>query len=150
MKMVGIKRGDQMQLSTRGRYGLKAMYELALHHGEGPTPLNEIAERQNVSESYLEQLFLTLRKDKLIKSVRGAYGGYLLDGEPEDITVGQVLRSLEGSMSPTKCLDETEKKCEQKSECATKFVWEKLKNSIDEVIDGISLADMIDIVDKKS
>lgn len=139
-----------MQLSTRGRYGLKAMYELALHHGEGPTALNEIAERQKISQSYLEQLFLTLRKDELIKSVRGAHGGYLLDREPKDITVGEVLRSLEGSMSPTKCLDTSNEDCNQNNECATRFIWEKLKNSIDEVIDGISLEDMMQMTENKS
>lgn len=132
-----------MKLSTKGRYGLMAMFQLALDHGQGPISLNVIAEKQQLSENYLEQLFANLRKDELINSVRGAHGGYMLSREPNDITVGQVLRSLEGSLSPADCIDE-EMNCTRADECATKLVLAKVKNSIDEVIDSISLQDMID------
>lgn len=138
-----------MKLSTRGRYGLKAIYELALHYGEGPIPLKEIAENQNLSESYLEQLFLALRKDKIIKSVRGAQGGYLLAREPKDITVGEVLRCLEGNIAPSACLDEDENiNCAELDQCITRFVWAEIKDSIEEVIDSITLEDMLQLDNK--
>ncbi len=131
-----------MKLSTRGRYGLKAIYELAAHYGDGPIPLKDIASSQKLSESYLEQLFLSLRKEDLIESVRGAQGGYMLSRAPEDITVGDVLRCLEGSMAPSACL-ESDSDCSQEEECITKYVWSEIKDSIDMVIDSISLRDML-------
>ena len=85
-----------MRLSTRGRYGLKAMYQLAIHYGEGPIPLKQIADKENLSENYLEQLVSQLRKEGLLTSVRGAQGGYMLAIPPREITVGNVLRVLEG------------------------------------------------------
>lgn len=122
-----------------------AIFQLALEFGKGPIPLNNIAEEQGLSESYLEQLFSTLRKDGLIKSVRGAQGGYMLADEPSNITVGQVLRSLEGDMAIADCVgDDTNVDCSKEFGCATKSVLIKIKNSIDNVIDSISLKDMID------
>lgn len=124
-----------------------AMYQLGLEYGKGPIPLNNIAEEQGLSESYLEQLFSTLRKDGLIKSVRGAQGGYMLTHEPSKITVGQILRSLEGDMAVADCAaDDSTIDCSKENGCATKLVLVKIKNSIDEVIDSISLRDMIDEV----
>lgn len=137
-----------MKLSTKGRYGLMAMFQLALEFGKGPIPLNNIASEQGLSESYLEQLFSTLRKDGLINSVRGAQGGYMLAYEPSKITVGQVLRSLEGDMSPAECVgNDPATDCAKEYGCATKLVLIKIKKSIDEVIDSISLANMIDEVE---
>ncbi len=133
-----------MKLSTRGRYGLKAMFQLALHHGEGPIPLKQIAERQGLSENYLEQLFSTLKKDNLLSSVRGAQGGYMLSRSPEEITVGNILRSLEGNMAPSECVIDEEHECSREDSCVTKLVWIKIKDSIDEVIDSITLQDMLD------
>ncbi|MDR7870050.1 MAG: Rrf2 family transcriptional regulator [Tissierellaceae bacterium] len=134
-----------MRISTKGRYGLMAIFELALEYGKGPIPLNNIAEEQGLSESYLEQLFSTLRKDGLIKSVRGAQGGYMLANEPSMITVGQILRSLEGDMAPAECAgDDPTIDCSKEDGCATKLVLVKIKDSIDKVIDNISLQDMID------
>lgn len=134
-----------MKLSTRGRYGLKAMFQLALYFGEGPIPLKQIADKQNLSESYLEQLFSVLRKEGLISSVRGAQGGYMLSNEPKHITVGQILRCLEGDMAPSDCVMETDGfQCSREDECVTKLVWMKIKDSVDEVIDSITLQDMID------
>lgn len=135
-----------MRLSTKGRYGLMAMFELALGYGEGPIPLRLIAERQGLSDSYLEQLFSTLRRDNLIKSVRGAMGGYMLSMEPNQITVGHVLRSLEGDLSPAECASDEAGECIKEEGCATKLVLVKIKNSIDEVIDSITLMDMIEDV----
>lgn len=133
-----------MKLSTRGRYGLKAMFQLAISQGDGPVPLKQIAEKQNLSENYLEQLFSTLRKDGLINSVRGSQGGYLLSREPEEITVGQILRSLEGELSPSDCILNGNADCERETICVTKNVWKKIKDSIDEVVDSITLQDMMD------
>lgn len=132
-----------MKLSTRGRYGLKAMFQLSLYYGEGPIPLKQIADKQGLSENYLEQLFSILRKEGLVKSVRGAQGGYMLSREPKGITVGQVLRCLEGNMAPSDCvIDGEEIECEREEICVTKLVWIKIKDSIDEVIDSITLQDM--------
>jgi Rrf2 family protein len=133
-----------MRLSTKGRYGLKAMFELALHYGEGPIPLNNIAESQNISEHYLEQLIAILRRNGLVKSVRGAQGGYMLAKPPENITVGQVIRTLEGEIAPAECVIDGETvNCERESSCVTKTVWLRMKESINNVIDSITLQDMV-------
>ncbi len=132
-----------MKLSTRGRYGLKAMYRIALHYGQGPISLKTIAEAENLSESYLEQIFLVLRKESLLDSVRGPQGGYMLAKEPDSITVGEILRPLEGDLAPSDCVMD-DYKCENGEDCVTKVVWSRIKNSIDEVVDSITLQDMID------
>lgn len=135
-----------MRLSTKGRYGLMAMSQLALEHGTGPITLKYIAEKQNLSESYLEQLFSTLRKDGLLHSVRGPQGGYTLSREPYEITVGHILRSLEGELGPAECVHDNENECTKEDGCATKLVLVKIKDSIDEVIDSITLEDMVNDV----
>lgn len=132
-----------MKLSTKGRYGLMAMHQLAQDYGQGPISLKSVAERQGLSENYLEQLFSSLKKDGLLTSVRGAYGGYMLSRSPDDITVGQVLRALEGQMAPSDCVDGTHHECTKGQDCATKLVLVKIKDSIDQVIDSITLNDMI-------
>lgn len=132
-----------MKLSTKGRYGLMAMYQLALDYGHGPISLKFIAEKQGLSENYLEQLFSSLRKDGLITSVRGAQGGYLLSRDPLEITVGQILRSLEGNLGPAECANH-DSDCTKELGCATKSVMVKIKDSIDSVIDAITLKDMLD------
>ena len=134
-----------MKLSTKGRYGVKAMFDLALHGGDSPLPLKTIAGRQEISEPYLEQLISTLRKAGLVKSVRGARGGYLLALRPDQITVGSIIRSLEGSMAPTDCVAEDDPgDCVKADCCVTRGIWEKIRISIDNVIDSITLQDMID------
>ncbi|SCG83255.1 BadM/Rrf2 family transcriptional regulator [Proteiniborus sp. DW1] len=134
-----------MKLSTKGRYGLKAMFELALHYGEGPVALRNIAESQDISEHYLEQLIAVLRKNGLATSVRGAQGGYLLSDNPKNITVGDVIRALEGDIAPSECVrDENTGKCIKEDYCVTKNVWIKIRNSINDVIDSITLQDMVD------
>ncbi|NMB27039.1 MAG: Rrf2 family transcriptional regulator [Tissierellia bacterium] len=137
-----------MRLSTRGRYGLKAMYQLACYYGEGPIPLNSIAEEQDLSENYLEQLVATLRKEGLLNSVRGAQGGYMLAKPPEDITVGNILRTLEGDLAPADCVIDEEYECAKEESCVTKLVWMRIRDSIDEVIDSITLKDMLDESEK--
>lgn len=134
-----------MKLSTKGRYGLKAMFELALHYGEGPIPLKNIAEVQEISEHYLEQLIAVLKKNGLVSSVRGAQGGYMLIDSPRKITVGDVIRALEGDLAPVDCINESGgTKCNKESRCVTRMVWEKINDSINSVIDSITLEDMIE------
>ncbi|MBO3443624.1 Rrf2 family transcriptional regulator [Clostridium sp. CCUG 7971] len=136
-----------MKLSTKGRYGLKAMFELSLNQGDGPVPLKFIAKKQNVSDQYLEQIFSKLKKSGLVKSVRGSQGGYLLGKEAKDITVGDILTVLEGPISLSDCvLDEDV--CENSGMCVTKVVWEKMKKGIDEVVNSITLQDMINDYNK--
>ena len=133
-----------MKLSTRGRYGLRAMFDLAMNQAQGPIPLNEIASRQNISESYLEQLFATMRKAGLVKSVRGVYGGYLLGAPSDKIYIGQILRTLEGNIAPADCVsDEDIPECSGADACVTRIIWEKIRDSINQVVDSITLEDML-------
>ena len=136
-----------MKLSTKGRYGLKAMFELSVTQHTGPVPLKYIAKRQNISDQYLEQIFSALKKAGLIKSVRGAQGGYLLVKEPKDITVGDILIVLEGPVSISDCVVD-EDICENSGICVTKIVWERLKKGIEDVINSITLQNMIDDYNK--
>lgn len=138
-----------MKLSTKGRYGLKAMFDLALHYGDGPISLKSIAERQLISDHYLEQLIACLRKAGLVKSVRGAQGGYMLADNPSKITVGDIIRVLEGPLSPSDCVSEDEpSSCDRADCCVTRTVWEKIRLSISEVIDSITLQNMLDDYEK--
>lgn len=136
-----------MKLSTKGRYGLKAMFELSLNQNDGPVSLKVIAKKQNISDQYLEQLFSALKKAGLVKSVRGAQGGYLLNRDPKDITVGDILTVLEGPVSLSDCLLDDEI-CENSNICVTKVVWEKIKKGIEDVIESITLQDMINDFNK--
>ncbi|MDH8677102.1 Rrf2 family transcriptional regulator [Fusibacter bizertensis] len=136
-----------MKLSTRGRYGLKAMFDLALYYGEGPISLTSIAERQAISVNYLEQLISPLRKALLVESVRGAQGGYMLAKAPSDITVGVILTTLEGPLAPTDCVvmdSSDEELCDHSNYCVTKVIYEKIYESITSVVNSISLQHMID------
>jgi Rrf2 family cysteine metabolism transcriptional repressor len=138
-----------LKFSTRGRYGVQIMVELARRSTEGPVSLKSIAERQKLSEHYLEQLIPELRKAGLVKSVRGAQGGYLLAKEPEDINIGDVIRVLEGPIAPVECTNEAGGVdcCEKMEFCVTREVWVRVRDSINDVVDSISLADLI--VDKE-
>ena len=132
-----------MKLSTKGRYGIHAMYDLAQYGSEIPQPIKSIAERQNIPEAYLEQLIGQLRRSGLVKSVRGAQGGYLLSRSPAEITVGEVLRTLEGELAVVDCLME-EDACHKACSCPTRVVWKKLRDGLNEIVDGITLQDMLD------
>lgn len=131
-----------MKLSTRGRYGIHAMYDLARCHQSEPQSIKAIAERQNIPEAYLEQLIAVLRRSGLVTSVRGAQGGYLLARPPEEITVGQVLRALEGDLALVDCLVE-EDACDKACSCPTRLVWQKLRDGMNQILDGITLQDML-------
>ncbi|MDS0526503.1 Rrf2 family transcriptional regulator [Clostridium sp. SHJSY1] len=131
-----------MKLSTKGRYGVKAMVELAINYGGAPVSIKTISTRQNISEYYLEQLFSPLRKANLITSIRGAQGGYVLSREPKDITVADIMNEVEGPIEISECIDNI--CCDNVDCCATRLLWSKIKNSIDEVMDSITLQDIVD------
>ncbi len=137
---LGI-RGDCLLLSTKGRYGLKATFELAKNYGQGPVSLKIISQMYNISENYLEQLLSKLKKKGYIKTVRGVNGGYLLAIDPSEITVGMILRALEGELSPSDCLSSD--LCSRESICATRVVFERIEKSINDVIDKTYLSDMV-------
>ena len=131
-----------MKLSTRGRYGIHAMYDLALNASGGPQSIKAIAEREGIPEAYLEQLIAVLKRKGLVNSTRGAQGGYMLARQPEEITVGDVLRALEGSLSLVDCIDE-EDACGKSCACPSRIVWMKLRDGLNAIVDGITLRDMI-------
>lgn len=132
-----------MKMSTKGRYGVVAMYELALHYGQGPVPLKLVAEKQNISEHYLEQLMGGLRRTGFVRSVRGAQGGYELTKAPGAITVGDVIRVLEGPIAPVDCvIDDEADYCFRADSCVTRDIWAKIRDSINKVVDSITLADL--------
>ena len=136
-----------MQISTRGRYGLRAMVDMALHTTEGPLALRVIAERQGISESYLEQVFTSLRKAGLVKASRGAQGGYELGHPSVEITVGQILRALEGPIIPVHCVGEpgsTSSYCEREKACITRSFWEEFRDKINDYLDSITLLDLVE------
>ncbi|MBJ6362990.1 cysteine metabolism transcriptional regulator CymR [Paenibacillus sp. GCM10012307] len=124
-----------MKISTKGRYGLTIMMELANKFGEGPISLKSIAERNQLSEHYLEQLIAPLRNAGLVKSVRGAYGGYILSKAPEQITSGDIIRILEGPISPVDFTEEDDP--------AKRDLWIRIRDSIASVLDSTTLADLI-------
>jgi Rrf2 family cysteine metabolism transcriptional repressor len=132
-----------MILSTKGRYGLKAMFVLAIEYGKGPVALSMIASKQNISINYLEQLFLPLRKEGLVSSVRGAHGGYMLSHEPHNITVGKILKTLEGPILAAECAVEDDATCNNASYCVTRLIWERITVAVDDVIESITLEDMV-------
>lgn len=132
-----------MILSTKGRYGLKMMYEFALNYGKGPMSLKEVALKQQLSETYLEQLIAHLKKAGLVTSVRGAQGGYELIRKPETITVGEIIRVLEGPLAPSDCVLDDEPECIRAEYCVTRLIWEKIMDSINNVVDSITLNDMV-------
>ncbi len=132
-----------MKISTKGRYGVMAMFDLAMAYGQGPISLKSIAERQGLSENYLEQLIAPLRRVGLVHSIRGAQGGYVLARDPQAVTVGDVIRVLEGPIAPVDCvMEERVGEYCARPVCVTRNVWAKLRDSMIRVLDGISLADL--------
>ena len=138
-----------MKLSTRARYGIHAMYDLALSGSDKPQPLKSIAERQNIPEAYLEQLMAALRKEGLVISSRGAQGGYTLSDLPENITIGGIMLALEGEICVTDCL-KFEDACKMAGACPTRLVVQKVSNGVNAIVDGITLQDMIDDYEMRS
>lgn len=131
-----------MRLSTRSEYGLRAMVALAQKPGSAPVPLRVLAEDEGISEQYLEQIFVELRRAGFVLSVRGAKGGYRLARPAQEIGVGDMVRVLEGSLAPMDCLgDSPEYNCAKIPHCMTRRVWERLQSSIEGALDGLSLAE---------
>ncbi|KIQ94012.1 Cysteine metabolism repressor [Anoxybacillus thermarum] len=123
-----------MKISTKGRYGLTIMIELAKRYGEGPISLKSIAQMNNLSEHYLEQLISPLRNAGLVKSIRGAYGGYILANEPSKITAGDVIRVLEGPLQVVEELEDEEP--------AKRELWMRIRDAVKEVLDSTTLEDL--------
>lgn len=132
-----------MMISTKGRYALRLMLDLAMCKEGEFVPLKDIAERQSISIKYLEQIVSILGKAGYVRSVRGTGGGYMLSKTPEDYTVGMILRLTEGSLAPVSCLEFEENTCPRASECMTLGIWEKIYAAVNSVVDNITLADII-------
>lgn len=132
-----------MKISTKGRYAVRVMLDLAKHNTGECIKVKEIAERQGVSEKYLEQIIGVLNKAGYVKSVRGAQGGYRLVKEPGEYTVGMILRLTEGSLAPVACLETDAEACDRVDTCETLAVWKKLQNAINRVVDGVTIADLM-------
>ncbi len=133
-----------MKISTKGRYALRMLCDLALHQEEGYVSLKDIAERQNISKKYLEQIVPLLNRGGFLRTNRGNRGGYMLAQKPSDYTVGDILRATEGSLAPVPCLDYEPNECPRRGECSTLFVWEGLFKTVSEYLDSITLKDIID------
>ena len=131
-----------MKVSTKGRYALRLMMELALSNQDRPVRIREIAEKQTISDKYLEQIISVLNKAGFVRSIRGPQGGYLLTREPKDYTVGDILRLTEGSLAPVDCADENVFACPRVEQCATHIIWKRMNDAINEVVDGITLEDV--------
>ncbi len=131
-----------MQLSTRARYGFRAMLELATRYDEGAVPLREVAQCQGISLKYLEQLFARLRAAGLVKGVRGTGGGYVLARAPGEITLSQLFQVLEGSTALVECVDRPEV-CEQAGDCVTRELWTEIKEASDRILGARTLQDLV-------
>lgn len=133
-----------MMISTRGRYALRVMIELAERHDDGYIPMRDIAGRQEISLKYLEKILPVLTKNNLIEGVHGKGGGYRLTRDPAKYSVGEILRLTEGDLAPVACLEQGGKPCERRKGCSTFPMWRKFDRMINEFFDGITLADFLD------
>lgn len=133
-----------MKLSTKGRYGLRAMLDIATNQDKGPITIRLIGEHQGLSERYLEQILIPLKQAGLVKSIRGSQGGYVLGRDAVNITVGDIIRVLEGPIAPVECVNETNpEECNRADYCVTRIIWSKVRDSIAEVLDSYSLDDLV-------
>jgi Rrf2 family protein len=135
-----------MKLSTKGRYGLRAVLDLAVHADEDAVALSQIAERQGISMNYLEQLIAKLKKAGIVNGIRGAQGGYMLALPAEEISVGDILRALEGDLNPVDCseVNKSDSVCSNSDLCVTKYVWKRISDSINDAVDGIKLSELVE------
>ena len=131
-----------MKISTRGRYAVRVMLDLALNNTGGYIKVKDIARRQDISEKYLEQIISILNKAGYVRSVRGAQGGYQLADDASSYTVGMILRLTEGSLSPVACLDDNPNQCERCDTCETLEVWRDLARAINQVVDNVTIEDL--------
>jgi len=134
-----------MKLSTKGRYGLRAMLDMAANMSEGPITTRTIAKRQGISERYLEQLLIPLKQNGLVKSMRGSQGGYLLGRRPSDITLGDIIRVLEGPITPVECVSEVNPDdCKRAELCVTRIIWCKVRDAVSNILDSYTLQDLVE------
>ena len=133
-----------MKISTKGRYALRLMIDIAIHSAAEPVRIKDIAKRQDVSEKYLEQIIAVLNKAGYVKSIRGPKGGYLLTKQPADCTAGMILRLTEGSLAPVSCLEFEENDCPRQDQCATLELWKRLDQAIKDVVDSVTLEDLVE------
>ena len=132
-----------MKVSMKSRYALRLMLALALHEEENLS-VKTVAAMQGISEKYLEQVIPVLVRGGFVRSVRGARGGYHLTRSPDDYTIGAILRAVEGSLAPVSCLDDAVNRCEHCNECVTLELWEQVDQAIANVVDHVTLADLVD------
>lgn len=132
-----------MKLSTKTRYGVRALLDLALHEGKGPVLLRDISERQGISEKYLQQIFHSLSIGSMVRSFRGAGGGFVLGRKPSEIKLSEVVHNLEGPLTLVGCIQD-EKRCGRAAECVTRTLWEELSVAIISRLDQITLSDLVD------
>lgn len=130
-----------MKLTSKGRYAVTAMLDVALHSEKGPVPLADISERQEISLSYLEQLFSRLRREKLVTSIRGPGGGYLLGRDAQDIAVGEVIKAVDETVDATRCQGQSD--CQNGNRCLTHNLWQDLSERIEVFLDGITLGELV-------
>lgn len=133
-----------MKISTKGRYAVRLLVDIAQNDADGFVRLKDVAKRQNISVKYLEQIIAILSRAGYVRSVRGPQGGYHLTGEPKDYTVGMILRLTEGSMAPVACLEDETNQCERQDECVSLRIWKELDEAIKGVIDKYTLQDLLD------
>lgn len=137
-----------MMVSTKGRYALRVMIDLAKHNNGGFISLKDMSERQDISRKYLESIMSGLSKHNLVESAMGKDGGYRLNRKPDEYKVGEILRVTEGDLSPVACIAKDEKKCEMTSLCNAFWFWQGLASQINEYIDSYTLQDFLDVDDK--
>ena len=133
-----------MRISTKGRYAMQLMLDLARYNTGEPISLKDISKRQEISEKYLEQIISLLNKGGFVRSVRGAQGGYLLNRDPKDYKVGEILRITEGDLAPVACLDQNSMECEKRTGCATVRLWQMIDGAVSSVVDKVTLQDLLD------
>ena len=139
-----------MKISTKGRYALRLMMDLAENNTGSPISLKDVAKRQDISDKYLEQIISILNKAGYVRSVRGAQGGYMLKMEPQNYTVGMILRQTEGSLAPVACIEDDEIVCDRQQQCVTSIVYKKINDAISGVVDHITLQDLVDWQNEKN
>lgn len=139
-----------MKISTRGRYALRLMMDIAMHDNGEPVRIKDIARRQEVSEKYLEQIIAILNKAGFVRSIRGPKGGYTLSKKPEEYTAGMILRLTEGSLAPVSCLEMDVNDCPRQNQCATLELYKRIDNAVHQVVDNVTLADLVDWQVEKS
>ena len=132
-----------MRISTKGRYAVRLMLDLAMNSTGEPIRLKDVAKRQQISEKYLEQIISVLNKAGFVRSIRGPMGGYLLQRPVKDYTVGMILRQTEGSLAPVECVEESAGTCSREAGCAARLLWKKINAAVNDVVDQTTLEDLV-------